>query len=124
MILQDFYQIINTERSEGKIRTQIRLNGNHAVYAAHFPGKPVTPGVCLIQICKEIIERETGSLLSILKLKSVKFLQLIIPDQTSVLDVVCSIKEENGTYMIGAEFGNDTGGVMAKMSIVFQDKKA
>lgn len=124
MILQDFYQISNTERSEGKIHVRIRLNGDHIVYAAHFPEKPVTPGVFLIQICKEIIEREMGSLLSILKLKSVKFLQLIVPDQTPVLDMVYSIKEENGTYMIGAEFGNDTSGVMAKMSIVFQDKKA
>lgn len=124
MILQDFYQIINTERSEGKIRTQIRLNGNHAVYVAHFPEKPVTPGVCLIQICKDIVEKETGLRLSILKLKSVKFLQLIIPDQTPIVEVICSIKAENENYVVGVEFGNGTDNVMAKMSMFFQPLKA
>lgn len=124
MIPQGFYETIYTERSEGKIRTKIRLNGEHFVYAAHFPGKPVTPGVCLIQICKEIMEKEIGLRLSILNLKSVKFLQLIVPAQTPLIDVYLSIKEENKNYVVGAEFGNGTDSVMAKMNVVFQPLNA
>ena len=34
--------------SEGET-VRIQLHPEHVIYQAHFPGSPITPGVCIIQ---------------------------------------------------------------------------
>ena len=57
----------------------IRLDASHFIYAAHFPGAPITPGVCVIQIARELIEEELKQKLMIRRVKNVKFLKVISP---------------------------------------------
>ena len=38
----------------------VRLLPESAVYAGHFPGYPITPGVCLVQIALELIAEMAG----------------------------------------------------------------
>ena len=53
MLLNDFYQI--TEQASQAFR--IRLNPAHEIYRAHFPGQPITPGVCQIQLVTELLSQ-------------------------------------------------------------------
>ena len=61
------------------------------IYQAHFPGEPITPGVCIVQIGKEVIEDlllEQSSVsrrLEIIKAKNIKFLSVISPNETPIL---------------------------------------
>ena len=51
------YTIKNTEKiDENNFKVQIELNPNHQVFEGHFPNNPITPGVCMMQIIKEITE--------------------------------------------------------------------
>ena len=34
----------------------IKLIPSCVIYQAHFPGEPITPGVCIVQMAKELIE--------------------------------------------------------------------
>ena len=52
---------------------------NNIIYQAHFPGHPVTPGACLIQIARELTQRCWGYEREIIGLKSVKFLNVLEP---------------------------------------------
>lgn len=36
----------------------VRLNASSPLYAAHFPGYPITPGVILIQMATELLSEE------------------------------------------------------------------
>jgi hypothetical protein len=65
----------------------ISLNKNHFVYKAHFPGNPITPGACIIQICKELIEHELQRTLFIRKVLNVKFLSVIDPETHNTFQV-------------------------------------
>ena len=57
MLLDNFYTILSSESSDSTIWTiQIKLNPEHPVYQGHFPGHPVVPGVCLLQLIKECEE--------------------------------------------------------------------
>ena len=57
MLLDNFYTILSSESSDSTIWTiQIKLNPGHPVYQGHFPGHPVVPGVCLLQLIKECVE--------------------------------------------------------------------
>lgn len=51
MLLENFYKIIHRkEREDGKREIEIELNPGHALYQGHFPGQPVVPGVCTLQM--------------------------------------------------------------------------
>ena len=51
--LQQKCQEVLSSRSNTSFR--LRLNPEHFIYQAHFPGEPVTPGVCILQIGKELL---------------------------------------------------------------------
>ena len=71
----DFYSI--ESRMEGLPQGQsgfnVILNPDHLIYKAHFPGQPVTPGVCILQMIQELLSEEMGIPLFINKIKNAKF---------------------------------------------------
>ena len=64
---------------QGQVWRCIQLNADHVIFQAHFPGEPITPGVCIIQIAKELLEDVVGEQLLICAVKNVKFLRVISP---------------------------------------------
>lgn len=58
---------------------ELRLVPECFIYKAHFPGQPITPGVCIVQTAKELLEEMTGKALDIVFAKNVKFLSVVTP---------------------------------------------
>ena len=77
--LNSLYSIESKEVSDSSVTYHIFLDGGHVVYRAHFPGNPITPGVCIIQITKELMEDHLKQSLDIQRVKNVKFLRVISP---------------------------------------------
>lgn len=75
--LQQKCQEVLSSRSNTSFR--LRLNPEHFIYQAHFPGEPVTPGVCILQIGKELLAELLQESLEITHVKNVKFLSVISP---------------------------------------------
>ena len=98
MLLQDFYSVdkINTI-SEGKYIASITLNKNHAIFKGHFPGNPVTPGVCMMQIIKEITESILKVKLTMISTSNVKFMALINPEVNAKLTLDLEIFENEAS---------------------------
>lgn len=81
MLLKDFYTVHSKEQTaDNSFSIYIRLNEKHPVFEGHFPGNPVTPGVCMMQIIKELTEEITGSVLFLKNASNVKFMALINPE--------------------------------------------
>ena len=59
-------------------------------FKGHFPGEPVTPGVCILQIAQELLSEETELNLSLKKIKNAKFTAVIAPNNISELIVTFS----------------------------------
>ncbi|MFH1121596.1 MAG: hypothetical protein V1775_17385 [Bacteroidota bacterium] len=55
MLSDDFYKIEKMDQTDSHISAIINLNHEHRVYQGHFPGVPVVPGVCQVQIVKEVL---------------------------------------------------------------------
>lgn len=86
MLLKEFYQVQFIEKiSETKFVVTIVLNEKHDVFKGHFPGNPVTPGVCMMQIIKELTQEITGFSLQLKSSNNVKFMALINPEETPEL---------------------------------------
>ena len=61
---------------------ELELNPSCFIYQAHFPGEPVTPGVCIMQMGKEVLEDALGKPLQVASVKNIKFLSVISPRET------------------------------------------
>jgi len=91
-ILTDFYSLESYEKTEsGSFIAYISLNKDHDIFKGHFPGNPVTPGVCMMQIVKELTEEFTGSKLFLKTASNVKFMAIINPFETPDLKLQLDI---------------------------------
>src|SRR4051812_1982241 len=80
MLLNNFCTIQYMQSGDMAIACTILFNASHEIFEGHFPGQPVVPGVCTMQIVKELMEQHTGKRLFLQQAANVKFLQLIVPD--------------------------------------------
>jgi 3-hydroxyacyl-[acyl-carrier-protein] dehydratase len=86
MLLNTFYTIEYTESSEDSFRTGLLLNTEHQIYAVHFPGNPITPGVCLLQMALELLDLKFERRLRLIQAKSIKYLKVINPLQNPKIE--------------------------------------
>ncbi|WP_439480897.1 3-hydroxyacyl-ACP dehydratase [Chryseobacterium aquaticum] len=93
-ILTDFYTLENYQKNDdGNFLANIKLNENHEIFKGHFPGNPVTPGVCMMQIVKELTEEFTGKKLFLKSASNVKFMAIINPYETPNLQLQLTVSE-------------------------------
>ncbi|RMZ60550.1 3-hydroxyacyl-ACP dehydratase [Chryseobacterium nematophagum] len=93
-ILPHFYTLKSYEKQEsGGFIATIYLNKDHQIFKGHFPGNPVTPGVCMMQIVKELTEEFTSTQLFLKSASNVKFMAIINPFETPELTLHLDINE-------------------------------
>lgn len=116
----DFYRIEACDAEGGSGRFRLVFNASHPIYQAHFPQRPITPGVCTIQTVGELAEILAQKPLQLVCAKNVKFLSLLTPECTPQVFVDVNVKPEAGTerLLVRAELHND-GQTFAKLSLVY-----
>ncbi len=92
-LLNDFYSILNSENVENGISVLVKINKAHEIFKGHFPNHPVTPGVCTMQIIKELSENHLGEKLMLKTARNVKFMAIINPEENE--DVRFDLSFEN-----------------------------
>lgn len=85
MALTDFYYINNLNVSTLAIDANISLNTTHPVYEGHFPQKPIVPGVCQVQIIKQLVEKALNQTFLMSEAREIKFLNMILPNEINQL---------------------------------------
>lgn len=100
MLMNDFYTVQDLQSDEGSLQCRVIYNASHAIFEGHFPGQPVVPGVCTIQMVKELLEQQLDKKLLLRSTGQVKFLQLILPDVQP--EVTISWKETEQGYLVNA----------------------
>jgi len=111
MLLQNFYTVTAKEEvSDGNFSIRIHVNAAHEIFKGHFPGNPVMPGVCMMQIIKELTEGIIGENLFMQSLSNVKFMALINPDATPDLrlDITISHTDDGLVKVRNTTYFNDT----------------
>ena len=96
----------------------VRLLPDSAVYAGHFPGYPITPGVCLVQIALELIEEmagHDGKKGRLVAAKNIKFTNPVFPAEGSELRFNLAGKGENWSVEV-----YDGEVLAAKMSLTVE----
>ena|SRR5690606_14246200 len=100
----DNFHILNSINTEGNhSKAMITINKDHEVFKGHFPGNPVTPGVCMMHIIKGITELVVEKKLFMQSSSNIKFLAVINPEKTPDLTIDLEILEAEVGYKVRSE---------------------
>lgn len=94
-MIEDFYDIVARHEEGGETVFHVALRPDCKVYEGHFPGSPVAPGVCNIQMIRECAELVSGKPLLIQKIGQCRMTKLITPGEFPELDVHVALDGES-----------------------------
>ena len=106
MKLQDnLFTVLSQQEEEGLATFQLRIHPEWPIYKAHFPGHPITPGVCIVQMVQELLGLALNRDVTLRKAKNVKYLAIISPEEVSELTVSFTKIEaqEDGSLKVQAQ---------------------
>jgi 3-hydroxyacyl-[acyl-carrier-protein] dehydratase len=115
MLKDSLYKIISLNHLENSIDAALELNINDPIFSGHFPGHPVLPGACLLQMVKEVLEKVFEKQIRLKVADQMKFLKMINP-------VVNKIVILKAIYAVNAESVLITTTMSAADEVVFKLK--
>jgi 3-hydroxyacyl-[acyl-carrier-protein] dehydratase len=102
MLMNDFYTVVKQESDEGSINATICFNKEHAIFKGHFPGLPVVPGVCMVQLTRELVEQVATQSLQLASATSIKFLSVINPEINPEVNIQITYLLQQHEYVVQA----------------------
>lgn len=111
MLQDDFYTIANSEVTANTIVCDIVLNSGHAIYKGHFPGQPVMPGACMLQVVNEVLVSLSGKPAKLSSAADVKFLQMVNPLETPALKLTIQFTQAVDVLNVNASIQNNAATV-------------
>ena len=108
MLLNDFFTINDTESSASEIWAELVIKPDHKIFDGHFPNQPVVPGVCMMQMIKEIIEQVLGKATNLVQAAEMKFMAVINPQENNLIQATIKYtSDESGVINIQASLYKD-----------------
>ena len=99
MPLQGLYKISAPIDIDKGFTAGISFDPEHEVFAGHFPGQPVVPGVVLIRIVRDLVSRSCGRQVKLQQATNVKFLNIIDPKNTQEVTLSGSMQEDGAGHV-------------------------
>lgn len=103
MLRNKFYELKTLKPvgdSDNEFEAVVRLNKDSEIFKGHFPDNPVAPGVCMVQILKELTSKITKTKLTMQSASNIKFMALINPELTPDVKFTIHITQENDTIQV------------------------
>jgi len=89
------------------VKTNIKLNPSHPIFKGHFPDNPILPGVCMMQMVKEVAEAYTNKKIKLFLAQDIKFLLVIHPEENTMIQMELKINMEDERIRIVAQLLNN-----------------
>jgi len=120
MLKDDFFTISSIQKENNSFRIMLELNAMHKIFEGHFPGRPVVPGACMLQMVKEVTEIILNKKIRLIMADNIKFLLLINPNEHRTLQMGLTFNiSEDGIANVSANLSNGSS-VCFKFSGSFQ----
>lgn len=97
LLRNSLYYIVESRETESESREaeyRVCFDASHPIFAGHFPGHPIVPGACLIQIAEELLATLLGQKVRFTSVRNLKFRQPVLPDQEVTITILLA-KEQN-----------------------------
>ena len=106
--MKGYYKIDHRDVEGNESLFSIRLLPDYCAYAGHFPGNPVSPGVCNIQMIKECAESLTGQRLFLAFINKCRFSAVVTPQTTPQLQLRMHLSKAEDLYKVRATLFDDS----------------
>ncbi|HEX3934333.1 MAG TPA: hypothetical protein VHW43_06610 [Puia sp.] len=130
MLLNDFFRIESLQQDNAEAgdspgpgitaTATLKVDPEHAIFKGHFPGRPVVPGACLLQLVQETTSLVTGKEWRLLKGDQIKFIAAIDPRMSSTLHLTLTYKEMGEDIHVSADLSNAAAAVCFKFKGTFR----
>lgn len=106
---RELFRIITIKELENSFLVYITIDKQHPIFDGHFPGNPVLPGVCMVQMLTDIINSESKETLVLNEAKIIKFTQTIVPGKVSDLHFEITKSKLDDTVQVKATLNSNRG---------------
>lgn len=86
--------------TEDKLSVLVKIDGNHEVFKGHFPEMPILPGVYIMQMVKDSLNRFLPGDFQLTKAGTVKFLKPVDPRENTELHLQIGWTEAGDTLNV------------------------
>jgi 3-hydroxyacyl-[acyl-carrier-protein] dehydratase len=121
MLLNDLFIVDDWQPGSGTLMTLLHLRFPHRIFDGHFPGRPVLPGACLIQLVEELAASVAAKEVRLIRAGQVKFITMIDPARDGTVTMTLTGKEQPaGEWQITAD-GINAGTICFRFKGVFRE---
>jgi 3-hydroxyacyl-[acyl-carrier-protein] dehydratase len=106
-VTNDLFSIDKISHEDATISVMLGINADSEILEGHFPGHPVVPGACMLQIVKEVLESVLNHPVRLKKADQLKFMIMIDPTNTSTVALDMAYKNaEDDSIVVTAKLSN------------------
>lgn len=112
------YTIQSYDTGEGGLYGhELRFDGDHEVFASHFPGNPIVPGAVLVDVIRAVASDVMARPMRVSVVRNVKFITVIVPDSSVSLKVSTRYEEKEEGYLFKSVI-SDAEKIYAKFDLM------
>src|SRR3989442_239955 len=104
--IDDIFIVDSLTHTDGIIKAGLSINPGSSIFKGHFPGQPVVPGACMLQLVKDVLESALGYSVQLKKAGNLKFVGMIDPLVTPSVQLEMSYKIDEETINITAKLSD------------------
>jgi len=102
---EPYFHIEHLEAGDTNVRAEIVFPPSHPLYGGHFPGRPVVPGVVVLEVMRALLRQSWNMDPRIRTARALKFLQPMLPSgQDRYIVQVDVTGRSEGRLVLNAEF--------------------
>ena len=96
MSITPVFTVIQLKHEPGSVTADLGINRDSEIFNGHFPGQPVVPGACMLQVVKDTLESVFHYTLRLKSASHLKFITMIDPRIIQSAQLVITYTTDNG----------------------------
>ncbi|MBS1747598.1 MAG: 3-hydroxyacyl-ACP dehydratase [Bacteroidetes bacterium] len=120
MLKDSLYFINQISEDNNMVIARVELDVGHSIFKGHFPGQPVLPGACMLQMNKELLEHFFEMQLQLKKADDIRFSAMVVPAESPFLEFQVLYKKENNSIQTNTKIIKQDATVCCKIKALFE----
>ncbi len=80
MLQNKLFHILSETHHDQDATFEVGINWQHPLFGGHFPGRPIVPGACMVQMAVDLFSHLKNRPFLLTETGTVKFLQVVSPE--------------------------------------------
>lgn len=118
LIEKNLYSVIDQNSEDGKLNVTLKVDADNEIFQGHFPEIPILPGVCMLQMVREMLEASLSRKFRVQEVTNMKFMVAFNPTEQNVVTMKIAYSQQESTYKVNATFSSPEV-VFFKLNAIF-----